>query len=172
MASMRVSPAAIAKTRPNAAIVVQNRIGYKSKRKTGGSGNNDDEPTEQKIRKYNIGMLHRCFYPQPEVTLQSLTTAMCSRWGHPYRCNLIKVGDFAAVEFKNEAYTPSNHMHKTDMMLVLEVLNTHSLGTGFVDFIKYDTTALKDPQHAECIVSLNIPTSGFRLSEWEIHIGW
>lgn len=134
----------------------------------GGKGNDRYNQDNERIRNYNIGMLHRVFNAQPEITPSQVINAMVKRWGKPYHCYLLKQDNNVSLCITPASYDRNLRVHETEVLLVVELLNTYGLGSGFVDFIKYDTTTLKDPAMCHCdqIVSLNIPTAGDRLVEW------
>ena len=134
---------------------------------SGGSGGNqsdDDNNAEERARIYNIGVLQRAFKHTSAVTPKALHTAMITRWGRPYRCELISDNNILSIKVQTEPH----HIHDEDddIYLISEILNSYNLGPQFIDYIKYDHS-LRDPRYQqEIIIPLNIPLTGHRTSEW------
>lgn len=137
------------------------------KKSTGGGGdndgsrNNDDDSIANRARTYNIGMLKRMYYAQPEVTHVALVSAMSMRWGEPMRACVTQSNDSIVVRFTNE------HPNHAELAGVVRVLNRYQVGSQFVDYIKFESS-VRDPRFLEeYVVSLNIPLiSSPRSIEW------
>lgn len=156
------------------------------KRKTGGGGNGNNDgggdggsggsgwgkPRQSESdddKKKQINALKRMYYEALEITPSALVLAMKHRWGKPFKCELIVKEQGMAVHVLTEE--AASHEDRTEMNLVVEVLNTYGLGPQFLNYIKYSTTIRQpDWQVGGIIIPLNIPTDGPRMGEWNIDL--
>lgn len=149
----------------------------------GGNGNNNNDgggggggwgkpgrsSESEDDKKKNINALKRMYYEALEITPSALVLAMKHRWGKPYKCELIVKEQGMAVHVLTEE--AASHDDRTEMNLVVEVLNTYGLGPQFLNYIKYSTTIRQpDWQVGGIVIPLNIPTDGPRMGEWNIDL--
>lgn len=98
------------------------------------------------------------------ITQSALVVAMTKRWGRAYNCSLqLDKQGYVAVAFQGQGDYLAGAACNA---LVMDMLNTHGIGSHFIEYIQYDAN-VKNPQHdSTYIVSLGIPTSGPRFAEW------
>lgn len=153
------------------------KIATRPRKKTGGGGgggdggSNNNDRDREKIGNYNVWVLTKLYFPQAAITPDMVVKAMTHRWGRPYFLRVFNDGQNLSVCVTPTQYDKNERQHVAEARVLCDILNVNNLGVTFIDFIKFDANAMKDPRNYESgeqVLSLNIPTDGERFSEWNI----